>query len=244
MRKNDATSPDPIELLHQLEHNEEWKRQLVSGTGLDPHMALLRQWQSERLARTYADFVADKHYRPTCQFFLSDIYAPRDFSQRDHDLERIYAILSRFFPDYMLRLLVSTIKLNELTKKLDNALLHALVDDLGVTDTITPQLYAEGYRICSNYYERVRQIDLIVKIIKEVDVGARMPGVGLAMRLGKGPAKRAGWSEVYDFLERGYVALKTMRDASPFVSAVDQREKCILDQIFAGDPDPFDIEKD
>jgi hypothetical protein len=233
--------PDPTRLLHDLEHSDELGPQTVAGAELDPQLALLRVWQSGRLSRTYADLLADKHYGPACRFFLGDIYAPRDFSQRDHDIERIYAYLSRVVPAQMLQLLTDTIELNELTNQLDRALLRALIDKLGVTDTITPQLYAQSYRVCDNYADRKYQIDLTTRLLKEVAEGARLAVVGLAMKVVHGPAERAGWGELYDFLDRAYAAFKQVRDAKPFVRTIQQREMHILDQIFAGEPDPFNV---
>ena len=231
--------PDPARLLHDLEHSQELRPQTVAGAELDPQLALLRVWQSERLSRTYADLLADEHSGPACRFFLGDIYAPRDFSQRDHDMERIYAYLTRVVPTQMLQLLTDTIELNELTNQLDHALLRALVDRLGVTDTITPRLYAEGYRVCDNYTQRKYQIDLTTRLLKQVAEGARLVVVGVAMKVVRGPAQRGGWGELYDFLERAYSAFKQMRDAKTFVRTIQERETRLLDQIFAGDPEPF-----
>ncbi len=228
-------------MLHDLQHNQELRHQPVPATELDPPLALLRKWQSERLAHTYADLLADKRYRPAGLFILSDIYAPRDFSQRDHDVQRIHAFLSKVVPAPMLQLLTDVVKLNSLTQALDQNLVQVLVNRLNVTEAITPELYAEGYRICDNYAERLRQIDLITHVVAQVGEGARLRGVGAAMKLARGPARRAGWAELYGFLERGYGAFRQMRDVKTFVQRVEQREKRILSQIFSGHPDPFAI---
>jgi hypothetical protein len=234
-------TPDAARLLHDLQHSDELRQQPVAGVALDPRLALLRTWQSQRLAQTYADLLADPHAGPAGRFFLSDIYAPRDFSQRDHDIERIYAFLTRVLPAQTLHLLSNVIALNHLTKLLDDDLCRVLVDQLGVVDTITPQQYAEGYRICDNYAERAQQIDLITTVLEEVGVGARLVVVGLAMKLARGPARRAGWVELYDFLARGYAAFKQLRDVPAFVGTIAQRERRILDQIFSDNPDPFTV---
>lgn len=236
---DDPTTPDAARLLHELRHNDELRQQPIPETPLDPGLALLRMWQSQRLAQTYTDLLADQYCAPALRFFLSDIYAPRDFSQRDHDVERIYAFLSRVMPAQTLRLLTDIVTLNRLTTALDNELRHVLVDRLGVTDTITSELYAEGYRICDNYDRRVHQIDLIAVALADVGEGSRMPVVSLALMIARIPAQRAGWGELYDFLKRGYAAFKQLRDVSSFVETIAQRERRILEQIYAGAPDPF-----
>jgi hypothetical protein len=232
---------DAARLLSDLQHHAELQQQPVAGVALDPQLALLRTWQSSRLVQTYADLLADPHAGPACRFFLSDIYAPRDFSQRDHDIEQIYAFLVRVLPSQALQLLSQVIELNRLTNALDNALCRALVDQLQVTTSIAQEQYAAGYRLCDNYDERVRQIDLITQVLRQVSAGSRLAVVGLAMKLARGSALRAGWGELYDFLARGYAAYKQLRDPSNFVGTIGKRERCILDQIFAGSPQPFTV---
>jgi hypothetical protein len=238
---NDEKSPNIVRLLRDLENDPEFRHQSVAGAGLDPHLALLRAWQSERLRRTYADLLNDKRYRPACLFFLNDIYAPRDFSQRDHDVERLHDFLSRILPPIMLTLLTQVVELNRLTNALDKRLAQVLVDKLGVTEELNPQLYAQGYRICDNYGERFRQIDLTTGVLEQVGAGAHLLVVGAAMRVLRGPAQRADWVELYELLEHGYTAFKQMKDVKTFVGVIQQRETRILDQIFAGAVDPFAV---
>lgn len=232
---------DALRLLQHLRRSEEMKHRRVESGQLAPHLALLRRWQAARLARTYADLLASPRYGPASRFFLTDIYAPRDFSQRNTDIERMYEFLQRFLPARALQVLASTIELHTLTEELDQALLGALVEELGVTDTITGQLYAEAYRLCDNYDERKRQIDLIIEVGRDVDRLVRLPFIGTTLRLFRGPAHSAGWDELHDFLERGFAAFKQMRGAEVFLRTIRDRETRILDRIFAGDPDPFAI---
>ena len=233
-----------INLLVNLQDSDEVRRQSVETQVLAPQLGLLRAWQAQRLERTYTDLLADKQYAAACRFFLSDIYAARDFSQRDHDAERLHDLLSRYLPAYMLSLLADTIQLNQMTKQLDQALLHALVDELGVTDTISAGQYAQGYRICNNYAERLLQIERIVAILDEACLGARHALTGISLKLVRVPAQRAGWGELYDFLLRGYTASQPMRKVQYFTGAIRQRETQILDRIFANHPDPFGIDFD
>lgn len=232
---------DASKLLRDLQSDEALRHRRVAGAELAPEYALLRAWQSERLARTYADLLADAQYRPACLFFLSDIYAPRDFSQRDHDLERIHALTPGVAPQQVRQLLANLVELNRLSNQLDEQLVRALVDQLGVTDAITPEQYAEAYRVCDNYPDRVRQIDLIAHAVTQVGTWAHLPMIGVALRLMSGPVRQMGWVEMQDFLERGYAAFRQMRDVSRFVSIVETREKRILDQIYARAADPFAV---
>ena len=231
--------PGLLSFLLELGSNEETHRRRIAGQALEAPLALLRNWQSRRLASTYADLLDSAQYGPACRFFLSDIYAAKDFSQRDADAEHIYDLLSRFLPAYMLRLLAGTIELNQLSHELDEALAQALVEKLGVTDTITPELYAEGYRLCDNYTARKLQIELLAAVLEEAATGAHSPLVGITLRLARTPAHVAGWHDLHGFLERGYQACKPMRKVSFFVNTIQEREMEILEKIFARHEAPF-----
>lgn len=233
--------PGAGRLLDDLQRSNALQWQPIAEGALDPQLVLLRAWQSQRLAQTYADLLADPRSGSAFRFFLSDLYAPRDFSQRDHDVERIYTLLSRVLPAQTLQLLTDVIALNRLTTVLDNDLCRVLVDDLGTIDTMTPEQYAAGYRACANYEARARQIDCITTVLAQVGAGARLPVVGLAIKLARIPAQRAGWDELYDFLRRGYVAFKLLSDVTTFVETIGQRERRILEQLFSGSADPLTL---
>jgi hypothetical protein len=225
---------DLISNIGRVSHREEIER-----SGLEPRLALLRVWQAERLARTYADLLEQSRYRPACLFFLEDIYAARDFSQRDHDLETMYDFMRRFVPDAVSRPAALTIKLHRMTETLDRKLLDVLVNQLGVEDAITVEQYAEAYRRCDNYRERVEQIDAIIEICEHIDGIVRNPITGPALRIAKRPLRGAGYGEVVSFLENGYDSFKRMHGSRHFRKTLHDRELDLLDRFYARDPDPF-----
>ncbi len=233
--------PRPSDLLKELENNPELRQKPVLPVQLDPQLSMLRSWQSIRLARTYVDLLESDQYGPASRFFLSDIYASKDFSQRDHDITTIYNFLSHILPPISLKLLKDSIELNQFTYALDKKLLAALVNQLNVTDKITPALYARAYQFCDNYEERAFQIKSLAKILREVGEGARWPLVGTALSIVHKPAVSAGWSELYDFLARGYKAFKPMKNIKYFVQVIRERELHILDNLFDNKPDPFKL---
>ncbi len=219
------------------------KHQPLSGTTLDPDVALLRAWQSRRLARTYQDLLDDERHRPACEFFLEDIYGPYDFSQRDHDIEQMYAFTRRFVPDSMLRPLAVTVELHQLSETLDRQLLNVLLKQLGVTDAITPELYAEGYRLCDNYATRVHQIELIEEICERIDGIVRNPLTGPTLSVAKRPLRNAGHVALVNFLDRGFTSFKHMHGSQHFRATIKQRELSLLDRMYAGEANPFEAER-
>lgn len=225
-----------IKALREIQNDQAARHQAAEARPLDPHVARLRQWQARRLAGTYADLLADPQYAPACRFFLSDIYAARDFSQRDLDAERLHQTLARFLPAHMLSTLARANQLNRLSAQLDHTLADALLR-MGVGETITAEQYAQGYLLCDNYAERRRQIELLVELLSEVCHGAKSPLVGVTLRLARRPAHAMGWFELYDFLQRGYSAARPIRDVDAFVATVLERELGILESIFAQSSD-------
>ena len=238
--------PNPqqaADLLVQLRKLEEVSHRRVEGNAIPEQLALFRAWQAQRLAATYDDLLHSKRYGPACHFFLDDIYGPQDFTQRDHDIVRIHDFMLRFLPASVLGSLTKAIELNSLTLELDGQLLRVLVDDLAVTDSITPQQYAEGYRICDNYDVRMRQIEMIGEVGRGIARLTRIPFLGVTLRLTRGPAQRGGWDEMQGFLERGFSAFKQMgRKSNYFLDTLEQREIRILDQLYANSEHPFDVD--
>ncbi|NUM48205.1 MAG: hypothetical protein HUU38_26160 [Anaerolineales bacterium] len=227
------------QIFRELLTNPSARRKRISGQELPPALKLLRTFQSERLARSHADLLASPRFGPACRFFLTDIYAPQDFSQRDHDAETLYKLMNRFLPEDLLYPLALVLKLNNMTHDLDERLADALVNHLGVTDTITPEQYAEGYRICDNYQEREKQIDMLLEIGARVEKLVKSPLTAPTLALANIPAKTAGWDELHSFLERGYQAFKIMKGSYYFLKTITTRERTILHHIFSAHPDPF-----
>ncbi len=233
------TATDVARLLVELHRRRAATHRPASGDALSQAEILFRAWQSQRLARTHADLLASDRYGPACRFFLEQIYAPRDFSQRDQDVHQMYAFMRRFLPERLLHTLTLVIELNDLTRQLDARLLAVLTEQLGVTDALTPQQYARGYQLCDNMAERRRQIELIVSVGRGIERLTRLPFIGWTLRLAHGPAYRAGWVELQDFLEQGLAAFEQMHGASYFLRTIHARELRILEHLMAGAPDPF-----
>ncbi len=206
--------------------------EIVESKQLSPLIAYLSAWQSLRLSRTHADMLRDARFSLGCRFFLDDIYAPKDFSQRDYDGHRIYNFMNRFLPEATLAPLAMALEVNSLTQQLDLALAQTMRDHLGVIDRFDRAQYEQAYRLCDNYDTRARQIRLIVAVGGQLERVRRVPFVQTTLRLARGPAHRLDWHEMQDFLERGYVAWKSIREPETFLANIRQREMAILDRIY------------
>ena len=227
-------------LLYQLKRLEQVR--LKQGGGeLDPAMWLLKRWQSERLARTHADLLANPRYRLAGGYFLSDIYGDKDFSQRDHDLERAYPIMIRTMPTGVLHTVAMAVELNALSWELDTELLRILLEEFGLTESLDEATYVSAYRFCDNYDRRLHQIELIQTLGHDLSKAVRNPFIYGALLLARAPAYLAGFSNLHEFIESGFRAFRHLGDPTEFLTTIASRERYILDRIYAAHPQPFTL---
>ena len=204
-----------------------------------PQLSMLRQWQSQRLAASFADFLANERMRPAAEFFLSDLYGDKDFSARDRDAARILPLMSRLLPDTLLHAATEAIELAVLSHVLDLRVAAALAERAKPLAPITPADYGRAYR--KGGYRRLRrhQIELVMRVGRALDVAVKKHGIYKLLRASRIPAHLAGLSELQAFLERGFTAFDALGGADEFLAAVAERELAVSGRLFAGSTDPF-----
>lgn len=215
---------------------------LRKAANADPDLAryrlLLREWQARRLAATHRDFLDSKHFGEVARFFLSDLYGPKDFSERDHELERVLPMVISFLPASGVHTVALAIELDAVSEELDEAMIRALRAAARI-ESIDDDAYAEAYRTCGNRPLRERQIELIAETGHALDRLTRKAFVSSALRLMRAPAHAAGLGALHDFLERGFHAFRRMRDPGVFLGAVCDRETHIMERLFANETPYF-----
>jgi hypothetical protein len=211
-------------------------RELRAARAADPRAEdypRLKAWQAARLAQTYADLLASERYRPAAEFFLSDLYGPKDFRSRDEELARVVPVMVHVLPARALLTLLEAVRMDTLSESLDTAMVLAL-RDAGRTRDIDWPAYVAAYRRCGRRRDREQQIALIDKIGKTLDRLTRMPLIRVSLRLMNGPAHLAGLGALHDFLQRGFDAFGEMKGADEFLAIVTQRETELMKELFAG----------
>ncbi|MBO3705880.1 MAG: hypothetical protein J5X21_05685 [Candidatus Accumulibacter sp.] len=198
----------------------------------------LREWQAGRLARTHADLLASPRFGVAAQFFLSDLYGPKDFSSRDEEVERILPLLIRMLPVSALRTVALAVEVDALSEELDSAMVAEL-ERAGMLERIDEDAYAAAYRAVGCRAERERQVTLIRQTGEALDRVARKPLLSTMLRLMRGPAQLAGLGELHEFLDRGFNAFRCMGPAGEFLDAIDGKERALLARLFAAADDPF-----
>jgi len=218
---------ETITFTHNLESPEYIQEQALLLDRKD-HLDVLRAWQARRLAKTYTDLLANPRYTRACRFFLDDVYAAKDFRQRDEEIRHLYEIIHHFLPDIILKLVKTVIELNDLTQSLDEELWTVMQNELEVIDKITMDLYVAGYRLCDNYDERAYQIELIDQIGHMVNLTTKVPMIATTLKVVRGPVTRTGWGELHDWIERGFLAFQYMHGAKEFLATIHDREMAFL----------------
>ena len=192
----------------------------------------LREWQAARLARTHADLLASPLYGVAASFFLNELYGPKDFSERDAEVERILPLMTSMLPVSGLRTLLLAVEVDALSERFDAAMVGVLGSALD--RNLSESAYAAAYCEVGERAGRLLQIRLVGETGEALDALARKPFVRGALKMMHGPAHLAGLGELHAFLERGFEAFKSMRDASEFLETIVARERAIAIALFAG----------
>ena len=220
-------------LLTELDRSAELRARVIEDAAFSERRVLLRAWQAARLARTHQDLLDSRRFHDAAEFFLTDLYGPKDLSRHIEEVRRIVPLMTRVLPDSGLATVAHAMELNALSESLDGAMVEALS---GRTANITAEAYAEAYRAIDRVRDRERQIDLIALLGEALDKLTHLRFIGMTLKVMRKPARLAGLGELQAFLERGYSAFGAMRGgAGDFVSTIVARERSIARALFAGD---------
>ena len=197
----------------------------------------LQRWQQKRLARTFDDLIQQDAYRPAVNFFLTELYGGLDFRERDLEMSKVMPVMRRFLPDKVLYIMSEAFELQAVSLEFD-------MEMAGYMDRLdNPNLdmdrYCEVYRACSDKPGRERQVLLIRKLGYDLDRLVNKPLVNTLVRLLRGPAHAAGFGKLQEFLESGLGSFRALRDVQFFNEAIYQREWNSMQNLFAGEAEPF-----
>jgi hypothetical protein len=191
----------------------------------------LRAWQAARLAKTHADLLASPKFNIAATFFLSDLYGPKDFSERDTEMEKVLPIMTTMLPVSGLRTLLLAVEVDALSERFDAEMVAVLGKRLD-QDGLTMDDYAAAYRQVGDRDGRELQIRLIGETGEALDALAHKTFAGAALKLMHGPAQLAGLGELHAFLERGFNAFRSLRRADEFLETIVQRERELMVSLF------------
>lgn len=207
-------------------HGMATMQEIAEKANLMPSIRAVQAWQCKRLLASHQEMYQQKRFKPAVEFFVNELYGPKDFSQRDQDIARIVPKMSKFLPEKALQSLSSALHLNTLSFELDFDLAKNLSDAPINRDT-----YANAYIACDNLAARQQQIDYIRTLGHDLADVVRMKGISSMLFISRKPAKMAGVLALHEFLESGFKAFKNLGDVEDFILPIVNKEQLILRQL-------------
>jgi len=196
-------------------------------------VAAIKQFQRERLAAVHADLLKSERYRLAARFFLDELYGARDFSSRDQELARMIPSMCRLLPESVLATLADAIELDAVSEQLDEAMAALHEAQAAVLPVLTERRYFDLYRAVGRRDLRVRQIELVEHVGRELDRLVGKPFLYRILKGMEGPARLAGLARMQSFLVSGFEAFRNMRGAEDFIRTVTDRERALMEATFS-----------
>ena len=192
----------------------------------------VKRYQQRRFELTYADLLTHPRYAGAANFFLSELYGPSDFTQRDAQFARIVPALVRLFPAEVVGTVQALAALHALSEQLDSQMGRVLIE--GDVDAAG---YVRAWQQCGNASAREQQITMLAQVGHALDALTRNPLLHHSLRLMRGPARAAGLAALHLFLESGFDTFRAMRGADEFLGLICSRERALAATLFAVVPD-------
>lgn len=197
----------------------------------------LQSWQGQRLNRSHAPLLAVPSNRAAIGFLLDEVYGGNDLLPVAQDIRRAVSKAASLLPDRVMATSASVLEAAILTQELDEALADTLHDSLD--GPLDERLYIEAFRTLGRQPERERQLVLIGEVGHHVDRYVRGRMLQTTFRMVRRPVHAAGFGNLYDFLQRGFAAMRELDSAGQLLSQLTETEAQILARLFAGHPEPF-----
>lgn len=200
-------------------------------------LARLQACQEQRLTATHSHLLACERSAPAVRFLLDEVYGGQDLRPVANDIRRATRKAMSLLPERVMATSAAVLEATLLTQELDEALTLELDDALD--QPLDLATYAHGYRSLGRSEARSRQLALIGALGENIDRYVRNRMIQTTFRLVRRPAHAAGFSNLYDFLDRGFSALKPVPSIDTLLADVAATEQAIMTRLFAGHDDPF-----
>jgi hypothetical protein len=193
----------------------------------------LQDFQVKQLKRNFNDLYTSKEYGQICEFFAQDIYGPRDFEERNRSFEQISSYFRNALGERLFHGLIRLLDLYELSDALDDLMVVTL-EKMGVKKNISQEQYDEAYYRCNNYDERIQQLDLVVECFHFTHSLCQYRFIGTILKTARMTSHLFITSKesIVDMLERGYHALRPVKNIKLFTDIIYERELKRLNRIY------------
>ena len=223
---------------HALSAVAQLRQERATRPALARAVSEIKALQSRRFSGTYADVLRDPAYTAAARFFLEELYADRDFADRDAQFARVAGTLQKLFPAAVVSTACALAELHALTEQLDQAMAHerlVLTRD-GDFSGSESMLYLKTWRKVEQEDKRRLQLQNVLAIGNDLARLTRTPGLRTLLKMMRRPANAAGMGMLQQFLESGFdtfaALAKQPGGASHFLELIAQRENALIDTLF------------
>lgn len=214
-------------ILRELSTVQRLREQHAADPALAVRVRALKDYQSRRFARAYADLLDHPRYRSAARFFLEELYGPFEFADRDAQFTRVVPAVVRLFPGELAATLEDLAQLHALSERLDDTMARRIDPAAG----LDAAAYVRAWSATGESDARRRQIALTLAIGRALDRHTKKRLLHATLRLMRGPARAAGLGALQRLLERGFDAFARMKGADGFLAAIDAREHAFADAL-------------
>lgn len=226
------------EIRRAMEHVAELRRSQSAHADLAHAIARIKALQRRRFASSYADLLSDGPFQPAARFFLNDLYGEAEYSERDEQFSRIAGPLQRMFPASVTSTALDLARLHVQTEQLDHAMALAWVEGANPSETAPmseAQSYARAWHQVDQREQRRHQVQLVLRIGRDLATLTRRPGLRTMLKMMRGPAQLAGMASLQLFLEAGFDTFATLsrqeHGVARFLAMIEARELSFVDSM-------------
>ncbi len=190
----------------------------------------VRKLQVERLRKTYDDFFQNPEFTKISKYFFEQIYGAGDKASRDAAFNKIYEKLSAAVNPKRITRVTQLKQLNELTDELDLAVARRFMA-MKKKSAMTLKDFETCYKALGNKAEREIQLALLMETTRFFHKLAHVPLLGFVIKPTQLAAKMLGVEYIMEFFMEGYRSFKSVKDAEPFMVAIEERERAYLNKL-------------
>ncbi|HQV23764.1 MAG TPA: hypothetical protein PLJ88_11795 [Agitococcus sp.] len=223
-------------LRYDLARYRSWR--CHSDTQFKEWFNAVQKWQVARLTRTHGHLLEDDRYKAVTNFFLSDMYGGLDLSSLANEIERALPTTTRLLPDSVMRTAAVALELNAITGELDEQVASYIFEHLKATE-INEENMAEAYRHTGSREQREQQMVLARELGMGLDKYVRNRIIYATFKIASKPLHMAGLGALYDFLDRGFAAMRPMGSAQEFLDMFISQEEAIMNKLYNNEPNPY-----
>jgi len=205
----------------------------VSGklNNLEQAKTAVQDFQVRRLKRDFRDLRMSEEYGPFSDFFATEIYSARDFTERNESFRKITGQFRSLLGEEIYHGLVSLLDLHSLTDRLDEAVAERMIA-AALPQSFTETQYEKIYRDLDNYDERKQQIEMIVESLQFTHRISHQTLIGVVLKSAKVATGLFSKDRTVAVLEHAYSTLRHIRDITHLNDEIRRRELGRLDRIY------------